>query len=478
MANILVIDDDRMLCDMLCRHVEYLKHKAAYALTLKEGFDLLQRLSFDVVFLDVRLPDGNGLNALPKIREMSCSPDVIIITGEGDPDGAELAIKSGAWDYLQKPLSPNKITLPLSRVLQYRDSVKKAQKPLIALKRKDIVGDSPKITACLDSVAQAAEIDANVMITGETGTGKELFAKAIHDNGPRVSGNFVVVDCTALPETLVESTLFGYEKGAFTGADKSRTGLIGQADGGTLFLDEVGELDIGLQKAFLRVLQERRFRPLGSQKELQSNFRLISATNRGVDQMVTTGQFREDLLYRLRTILIELPPLRQRREDIKALAVHYCIQICNKYGMESKGFSPDFFDVLWAYPWPGNVRELVNALEESISRAQQEPTLFPQHLPDQIRVHVARSAVDPKEKGTVPDEYETIADLSNRPSPHSNEIPTFRTFHDTVLADKEKEYFRKLMKAARGNIQHACQISGLGRSRLYALLKKYNISRF
>jgi len=195
------------------------------------------------------------------------------------------------------------------------------------------------LEACLDLVAQIANSRVNVLITGETGTGKENFAKAIHKNSSRAGKNFVVVDCTALPETLVESMLFGHEKGAFTGAEKARVGLIKEADGGTLFLDEVGELPLIVQKDFLRVLQENRFRPLGSNKEIESDFRLVSATNRDLERMVESGQFRKDLFFRLQSVIIELPPLRNRPRDIKDLAIHYVVKLCERYGMETKGFS-------------------------------------------------------------------------------------------------------------------------------------------
>ncbi len=266
MADALIIDDDVTVCSMLSRMLENIGHGATHAHTLEEGLREVLSRSYDIVFLDVGLPDGNGLDALPKILETGSSPEVVIITGAGDPDGAELAIRSGAWDYLQKPLSPEKVILPLKRVLQYRDGLKKAQKPPVSLKREGIIGNSPTIKACLDLVAQAAGSESNVLISGETGTGKELFARAIHDNSPRAGGIFVTVDCAAIPDTLVESTLLGHVKGAFTGADRTQEGLIKQADGGTLFLDEVGELPLPLQKAFLRVLQERRFRPLGGGK--------------------------------------------------------------------------------------------------------------------------------------------------------------------------------------------------------------------
>ena len=305
--------------------------------------------------LDVRLPDGSGLEALPKIREVSYSPEVIIITGMGDPDGAELAINCGAWDYIEKPASIKQMTLPLMRTLEFREG-KKAKRIPVLLKRENIIGNCPRMMEALEQLAQAASIDANVLITGETGTGKELFARAIHENSNRASGGFVMVDCTALPESLLESILFGHEKGAFTGADKSKDGLIKHADGGTLFLDEIGELPLSTQKAFLRVIQERRFRSIGGKEERRSDFRLIAATNRNLDQMVQKDLFRSDLLFRLRSFIIEVPPLRERVEDIKDLVTYYTNNFCSIYDIETKGFSPDFFDAMAKYNWPGNVR--------------------------------------------------------------------------------------------------------------------------
>ena len=314
-----------------------------------------------------------------------------MITGLGDPDEAELAIKSGAWDYLEKPASFDAIKLPLLRALEYR-AERKSGNPSIVLKRNGIIGDSQKITSCLELLAQAAGSDANVLITGETGTGKELFAKVVHSNSPRAKRNFVVVDCTALPETLVESVLFGHARGAFTGAETSEEGLIKQADGGTLFLDEIGELPLLIQKRFLRVIQEHRFRPVGGRQEIASDFRLVAATNRNLEDMVREGRFREDLLFRLRTIVIESPPLREIPEDIKKLTVYYMNDLCERFGIVAKGASPEFWEIVTEYPWPGNVRELIQALEKALISAKDEPMLFPKHLPTYIRIQVARSS--------------------------------------------------------------------------------------
>lgn len=467
MANILIIDDDKMLCKTLSRYIQRIGHEVTYALTLEDGLEKVSLLTLDVVFLDVNLPDGNGLDALPGIRKAPTSPEVIIITGEGDPDGAELAINSGAWAYIEKPPIMEKIELQLIRALQYHHE-KADRKPPVALKREKIIGSSPQLEACLDLLAQVANSEVNVLISGETGTGKEIFARAIHENSARAGKYFVVVDCAALPETLVGSMLFGHEKGAFTGADKARTGLIKESDGGTLFLDEVGELPLSEQKDFLRVLQENRFRPLGSSKEIESDFRLVSATNQNLEKMVESGQFRKDLFFRLQSVIIELPPLRFRPQDIKDLAMHYMVKLCERHGTETKGFSPDFFDALLAYDWPGNVRELINTMERVLTIARFEPTLFSRHLPTQIRIREARASV--KTKAGRGEKVET----ASRPA---EMLPKLQDVRESVLSKAEKQYLHDLMLLTKQDIKAACRVSGLSQSRLYHLLKKYNISR-
>ena len=468
MATILIVDDDPLICDTMTRLIRRTGHEPHCAHTLREGVELATRRGFDVVFLDVRLPDGNGLDALPALEAIASAPEVIIMTGFGDANGAELAIKSGAWDYIEKSSSVKEITLSLERALQYRQQKTAVTKSraVAALKRSQIIGNSPKLNACLDLVAQAAGSDINVFLTGETGTGKELFARAVHENSQRARGNFVVVDCTALPETLVESLLFGHEKGTFTGAEKARDGLVRQAHCGTLFLDEVGELPLTLQKAFLRVLQEHRFRPLGGSHEVESDFRLVAATNRNLEQMVERGQFREDLLFRLRSFVIELPPLRERPEDIQELARHYADRFCERYGIAPKGFSPEFIKTLLAFSWPGNVREFVHTMERVLAAARYEPTLFTKHLPTNIRVEVTRAAVESDSPSNVPLGGETVQSL-----------PKLNDYREEVYNEAEKNYLIDLLALAGQNIPEACRISGLSQSRLYALLKKHEITR-
>jgi len=463
MATVLIIEDDKFICDWITNVVARLGHHPISTHRLREGLKKVQSEAIDIVFLDVQLPDGSGLEIIPKIKATRSSPEIIVITGLGDPDEAELAIQTGAWDYLEKPASFETLKLPIIRALEYRGE-RKSGKPPAVLQRKDIIGDSQKITACLELLVQAADSSVNVLVTGETGTGKELFAKAIHFNSPRSKKNFVIVDCTALPETLVESVLFGHERGAFTGADRSQEGLVKQADGGTLFLDEIGELPFLIQKRFLRVIQEHRFRPVGGHREIESDFRLVAATNRNLEDMVRQGRFREDLFFRLRTLIIELPPLRGLLEDIKQMTVFYINVLCERFGMESKGASPEFWDIMAKYNWPGNVRELIQALEKALLSAKDEPILYPKHLPTYIRIQVARSSFPrmPASQG----KPEIRSSVPKVP-------PKLKEIRKAAVSEAELQYLKELISFAGGDNNKACRISGLSRSRFYTLLRKY-----
>jgi two-component system NtrC family response regulator len=461
MAKVLIIDDDPTICSMLSTLVRRRGYQAICAETLHEGVQRVVSEEFDLVFLDVRLPDGNGIDGVSFIQSAPCRPEIIIMTGHGDPEGAESAIRSGVWDYIQKPSSIKQMMLPLASALEYRQ--KKLLNPAaVSLKREGIVGSSKILNVALDQLAKAAGSGAGVLITGETGTGKELFAHAVHRNSPRAGQNFVVLDCAALPETLVESILFGHERGAFTGADRARDGLVKQADRGTLFLDEIAEMPATTQKSFLRVLETHRFRPIGSKKEVHSDFRLVTSTNRDLDQMVRRGLFRSDLLFRIRTFSIELPPLREREEDIRELAVYHLNRICNGYGAEPKGFSSDFFDVLHSYDWPGNIREMVHALEIAFAEARFEPVLFARHLPTELRVKLAKNSI-----GNI--------QPAKRSAISESVLPTLQQVRESAVAESEQQYLQDLLAYTRGRIREACSISGLGRSRLYDLLKKYRL---
>ena len=464
MADILIIDDDHELNSTLRKVIERLGHSVTSGFTLEEGIDLARQGDFDVVVLDVRLPDGNGLESLPVVQNVPSKPQVIISTAYGDQNGAELAILNGAWDYIKKPASIDEITLPLLRALEYREH--NSQQRMLSLKRDNIIGNSKRISEILDFVAQAANSRANVLITGETGTGKELFARTIHDNSTRAGKNFVVVDCAALPETLLESILFGYEKGAFTGADTSKGGLVEQAHGGTLFLDEVGELPLSMQKAFLRVLQEHRFIPIGSKSECESDFRLIAATNRDLDSMVSEGSFRRDFFFRINSFSFEIPPLRERKEDIKDLVMFYNNSFCEQYNMKLKGISSEFFKAMLLHDWPGNVRELVNTMERVITVARSEPMILHYHLPKHIRIKMAQSSFESDTTSPPDTSYISVPDMSDM-----NVFPSYEEFCETCSA----YYFQRLINAVDGKRKDACSIAGLSRTKVYRMLKKYGL---
>jgi len=478
-ARILIIDDDFEICETMESLITRLSHECASAHTMDDGLHQARQSEFDVIFLDVRLPDGNGLDILPDIMALPKPPEVIILTGKGDPDGAELAIKGGAWDYLLKPSSIREISLTLGRALKYHEK-KGGTNSIGSLDLTGVVGESPSIKVSFNLLSQAARSDSNVLITGQTGTGKELFAATIHENSKRKSGNFVVVDCAGLTESLLESTLYGHRKGAFTGAQKDRMGLIKLADNGTLFLDEVGEMPLSMQKAFLRVLQERTFRPVGDTREQTSNFRLVAATNRNLDDMVDKGEFRSDLLYRLKTMHIHLPPLMDRPEDIRALSVFRVRQLCQQYGMESKTLGSDFHPALASYNWPGNVRELFNTLERAVVASGDEKTLYAMHLPRELRIRMAKAQIE-RMTGTevVSDKEDTTVAEPVRKIGHDifedifdQELPTLRDFKGMA----EKIYLGELIRQCDGDLAKILIVSKLSRSHFYSLLKKYGLS--
>jgi len=471
MSQILIIDDEPQMCDLLVRLAVQNGHEAVFAQSLRDGVKLAEDGRVDLVFLDIYMPDGNGLEFLDRIQSIPSSPEVIIMTGMTSADGAELAIRSGAWDYVEKGSPISVFNLAMLRALDHHNE-KRSQSASARLKLDGLVGSTRAFRRCLEDLKRAADCEANTLIVSETGTGKELFARAVHDNSARAEKSFVVVDCAALPEQLVESALFGHRHGAFTGASKTRDGMVKQADGGTLFLDEVGELPLPIQKAFLRVLQERRFRPLGSANEESSDFRLLAATNRDLSQMVERGEFREDLLYRLRGLTISLPSLRERVDDIEAVARYHTERICRRRGDKAKTLSSEFLALLCKYSWPGNIRELVNALEHAIAAAGTRPELFPQHLPTDLRAHLARSR------------FESTS--AARGLPGSMRIPTIEAevplstlteYRESAVIASECAYLRSLVTRHGMNLGEACKVSGLSRSRLYALLKKHHLAR-
>jgi two-component system, NtrC family, response regulator len=468
MATILIIDDDKQICLVLSKLTKLLGHQSCFVHTAEEALKACQVQNCDLILLDLELPDKNGLSILPDLLRAPSSPEVIIITGTGNIKGAELAFKYGAWDFIPKPLIQDEVVLSITRALQYRDE-KTAVRGQQLFTREGIVGESHALRSCLEVAAQASATETSVLITGETGTGKELIARSIHKNSSRSKGRFVVVDCASLTESLIESALFGHEKGAFTGATVTRTGLIKQAENGTLFLDEVGELPQSMQKNFLRVLQEKCFRHIGSDTEIQSDFRLLAATNRDLEKMASNGSFRKDLLYRLQSITIHLPPLRERQADITSLVMNHLEQTSISTGSPLKSCSPELFQILTKYEWPGNVRELLNILDHTLARAGAAPILHLAHLPPNIRMAKLQEHFSSET-----DELQSSFDSAFQ----QEALPVIREYKEAALEMLEKKYLMELMRRTRGQIKSACDISGLSKPRLYALLKKYDTPRF
>ena len=461
MARILVVDDEVVVRTLVAEVGLRLNHTVLQASTVEEGLRL-GAPGVDMVLLDVLLPDGNGLERIREFVALPGRPELVVITGYGDGDAAEMALRSGAWEYLTKPLRVRELSQMLQHITAYRAG-RRSGDPSLNMDRSHIIGNSAILREALLQLYEAANSDVNVLLLGETGVGKELFAKALYRNSHRAGHPFVTVDCASLPETLVESHLFGHSRGAFTGADRAREGLLLAAHRGTLFLDEVGDLPLSMQGAFLRALELRRFRPIGEVEEVPSDFRLVGATNRDLSAMVRTERFRSDLLYRLQGMTIRIPPLRERKEDIPDLARHAVLRFCVQHEQPVKQMTEGCLESLMAYHWPGNVRELMHAMEWACVAAQSEEQIYNGHLPTDIRVAVARGRVDGGRQ------YE--------PEPQgqalfSDDVPTLKEWKNRA----ELEYVQRLMQYCRGDIRKAASLAGLSRGHLYELLKKHGNS--
>jgi DNA-binding NtrC family response regulator len=470
MTRVLIVEDDSSYADMLGRKVSSLGHETWLASRLADVVAAVEDFSPALVLLDVHLPDGSGLSLIERLKEMPSHPEVIIVTGRGDCEGAECAIRAGAWDYVCKG-SLTHVTVAIQRALAFREQ--QASAPIKVLDACGILGRSAALRQTFNQLLQAANTGSNVLITGESGTGKELVALAIHRNSRRCGKGFVVVDCATLTESLADSTLFGHKKGSFTGAVDTRMGLFEQANQGTLFLDEVGEMSLAVQKTFLRVLQERRFRPVGGDHELEVDFRLLAATNKDLDRMVAEGTFRQDLLFRLRSLTLNVPPLRDRLGDVREIASAYVARTCEREGLGTKGISPEFFEAIERYPWPGNVRELTHAIEFAVASALNHHTLYATHLPTEIRIHSARSRIDGAHASSATVAEASLHALNSSEGKPSSGAPcrTLREVRDAATV----RYLGELLRHTGGDIDRTCAIAGLSRSRLYALLKEFSL---
>ncbi len=373
MPGILVIDDERSIRNTLKDVLEYEKYEVSLAEDGASGIDMFTQGSFDVVLCDIKMAKMDGIEVLQKLQEVSSDVPVIMISGHGNIDTAVDSIKKGAFDFLEKPLDLNRLLITIRNALERGSLISqtKVLKKQVS-KKFEIIGNSPAIRVVKEMIDRVAPTEARVLITGANGTGKELVAHQIHEKSNRARGPFVEVNCAAIPSELIESELFGHEKGSFTSAIKQRIGKFEQATGGTIFLDEVGDMSLAAQAKVLRALQENKITRVGSDKDIHVDVRVIAATNKNIRDEIDRNAFREDLYHRLSVILIHVPTLNERSEDIPVLADYFNTLICNEYGMGKKKIKPDAITELQKIKWTGNIREFRNVLERLIILCPEE----------------------------------------------------------------------------------------------------------
>ncbi len=377
MAHILIIDDEKSIRNTLREILEYEKFKIDEAEDGVAGIEKVKKNKYDLILCDIKMPKMDGIEVLENVQKISPETPIVMVSGHGTIETAVEALKKGAYDFIPKPLDLNRLLVSVRNAIDRVELVKEnTQLKKKVLKGKDspIIGDSKAINDLKNMIDKVAPTDARVFITGENGTGKELVARSLHEKSARNSGPFIEVNCAAIPSELIESELFGHEKGAFTSAIKQRKGCFEQAEGGTLFLDEIGDMSLSAQAKVLRALQENRIMRVGGEKDINVNVRVVAATNKNVQQMIKDGNFREDLFHRLSVITLHVPALNDRREDIPLLINHFNILICNDYGIPQKEFAADALKELQQINWTGNIRELRNVVERLIILSDKKIT--------------------------------------------------------------------------------------------------------
>ena len=446
--TILVVDDDHAHRTMLKTLLSGWGYSVAAAGDGDEAVAQVHERPFDLILMDIRMAKVSGLAALAEIKAFNPAIPVVIMTAYASVETAKEALKKGAYDYLTKPLDFDELRLIMDRAMEHRhlkEENRRLRESLgIRFDLRSLIGRSRAMTALLETVAQVAPSEATVMITGESGTGKEMIAGAIHYNSLRRDGPFVKINCAAITETLLESELFGHEKGSFTGADRRKEGKFRQAEGGSIFLDEVSEMSLGMQVKLLRVLQERELTRVGGDEVIRVNVRVIAATNRNLLQDIAAGRFREDLYYRLNVVTLQLPPLRERREDIPLLAQHFLDHFAEINRKAIKGFTPQAMDRLLRYDWPGNVRELMNAVERGVVLSRSERL-------DETDLPLLAADEDSSGRMLMP-------------------FPG-----EASLGEMEKATILKTLEAAEGNKSEAARRLGITRRTLHQKLKKWGM---
>ena len=444
--TVLVVEDDSAMRELLTESLTEEGYTTLGAAGGREGIRHVRSGQVDLVVTDLRMPDLDGLDMIREIRSLPACPDVILITAFGTIDTAIKAMKLGAFDYITKPFEIEQLLIAVDRALRDRELrhelARLREEVADKYRFENIIGRSTAMQEVFDLIRRVADSPVSVLVTGESGTGKELVARALHFNSRRKGQPFMAVNCAAIPDTLLESELFGYKRGAFTDATQDRKGLLEEAGGGTVFLDEIAELSPQLQAKLLRTLQEREIRPLGSSVSVPIDVRFVSATNRELEALLRSGEFREDLYYRLNVVNIAIPPLRERVEDVLPLAGHLLQQAATRAGLGQKSISPEAAKVLLGYHWPGNVRELENVMERAVALSQARQIQVPD-LPPAL--------------------------LERRPG----EALAAAAARQLTLSDLEKEYILQVLSEEKGNKSRAAARLGLDRKTLYRKLEEY-----
>ena len=448
MPNILIVDDEAGIRESLSGILADEDYSASSVESGEQCLDLLRKSSFEVILLDVWLPGMDGLETLQKIRQLDDPPEVIMISGHGTIETAVRATKLGAYDFLEKPLSLERTLIVVKNAIESKKLYQENSDLKKQLQNKSvIVGDSIPMKALRQQIALMAPTNGRVLIYGESGTGKELVAHAIHAQSLRKAETFVEVNCAAIPEDLIESEIFGHYRGSFPGAASDKEGKFQRAHGGTLFLDEVGDMSLKTQSKVLRTLEEQRFTPVGSEKTITVDVRVIASTNKDLEEEQSRGNFREDLFYRLNVIPFFVPPLRERREDIPQLTRHFLKELAVTYGRRPREITDDAIEILMRYAWPGNVRELRNVIERIVIMNPTTSRFDSKHLPPLVYRDGSRRA--PKSE--------------------------FSTLHQARDA-YERDYILKKLDETHGNVTRAAEVLGLERSHLYRKMKALGIA--
>lgn len=494
MHKVLVVDDDKVLQQSVRQALEYHHFNVEVANNGKEAVNAVYRDKYDLVVMDVNMPEMDGLEALVEIKKHDPTIIVLILTAYSNVADAVKAVKEGAFNYLEKPITSDNLVSLIKRALKARSMVETTafSAPTLSLGGEGtddkFVGESNSMQKVFSVIGKLAKVNTPVLIRGESGTGKELVAKAIHYNGPRKDSKFVAVNCGAISENLIESELFGHEKGAFTGADARKIGKFQYADGGTLFLDEIGDISPTMQVKLLRILQEKKFTPVGSNREISVDVRIIAASHKPFENMIKEGTFREDLFYRLNVLPVYLPPLRERTSDIPHLVNYYINYFNNIHGLDVREATEDALKVMQGYGWPGNIRELRNTIEHCfIMEASDEITVSA--LPNKIKQNSGQEDLDSTvDNNDAPIDFRgiqnSVVDVDRSSTDNSNYQFTFATQEDgevkldfQAAKDQfENEFIVQALKMNRGKINQTALNANIPKKTLLRKIEKYEIS--